>query len=98
MMEVVSDIKLEIEEEGDHQENMTSLNNNTELDMEDKEAPLALVKRRPERDITERFPYIDEVTTTTPSRSAQHRRVSSHVNISPCLSINFWLHQEHKKS
>ena len=69
MMEVVSDIKLEIEEEGDHQENMTSLNNNTELDMEDKEAPLALVKRRPERDITERFPYIDEVTTTTPSRS-----------------------------
>lgn len=26
--------------------------------------PLALVKRR-ERDITERFPYIDEVTTTT---------------------------------
>ena len=69
MMEVVSDIKLEIEEEGDHQENMTSLNNN----MEDKEAPLALVKRRPERDITERFPYIDEVTTTTPSRSAKHR-------------------------
>ena len=32
---------------------------------EDREdQPLALVKRR-ERDITERFPYIDEVTTTT---------------------------------
>ena len=84
MMEVVSDIKLEIEEEGDHQENMTSLNNNTELDMEDKEAPLALVKRRPERDITERFPYIDEVTTTTPSRSAQQREKKS---FQPCYML-----------
>ena len=77
MMEVVSDIKLEVEEDGDCQEDMTRLNNNTELDLEDrmeaKEAPLALVKRRPERDITERFPYIDEVTTTTPSRSARKK-------------------------
>ena len=29
-----------------------------------EDQPLALIKRR-ERDITERFPYIDEVTTTT---------------------------------
>ena len=104
MMEVVSDIKLEIEEDGDQQENMTSLNNNTELDIEDKEAPLALVKRRPERDmrdITERFPYIDEVTTTTPSRSApstENQRDSCPVNFSPGLSIHFWLRQEHKES
>ena len=71
MMEVVSDIKVEVEEESDR-ENMESINNNTKLDIEDMgdkmEAPLALVTRRQERDITERFPYIDEVTTTTPSR------------------------------
>ena len=72
-MEVVSDIKVEVEEESDR-ENMESINNNTKLDIEDMgdkmEAPLALVTRRQERDITERFPYIDEVTTTTPSRWA----------------------------
>ena len=81
MMEVVSDIKLEIEEDGDGQDDMTRLNNNTELDLENrmeaKDAPLALVKRRPERDITERFPYIDEVTTTTPSRSESEQRSRS---------------------
>ena len=68
MMEAVSEIKLEVEEDDDTPEDMTSLNNNTELTTE---APLALVKRRTERDITERFPYIDEVTTTTPSRSVR---------------------------
>ena len=67
-MEAVSEIKLEVEEDDDTPEDMTSLNNNTELTIEVTEAPLALVKRKPERDITERFPYIDEVTTTTPSR------------------------------
>ena len=45
-MEVVSDIKVEVEEESDR-ENMESINNNTKLDIEDMgdkmEAPLALV-------------------------------------------------------
>ena len=73
MMEAVSEIKFEVEEDCDTPEEMTSLNNNTELTIGDPEAPLALVKRRPERDITERFPYIDEVTTTTPSRSVRKK-------------------------
>ena len=56
-MEIVENIKVEVDDEGDN-------NNMTRLPVEQ---PLALVKRK-ERDITERFPYIEEVTTTTPTR------------------------------
>ena len=58
-----TEIKVEVEDLQDLQDGkeepvMTRIRE----DREDQ--PLALVKRR-ERDITERFPYIDEVTTTT---------------------------------
>ena len=44
--------------------------------------PLALVKRR-ERDITERFPYIDEVTTTTPTARSDLAVEDAHLGDSP---------------
>ena len=51
-----TEIKVEVELEDSEEEPLL-----TKLS---EDQPLALVKRR-ERDITERFPYIDEVTTTT---------------------------------
>ena len=53
-----TEIKVEVELEDSEEPRLTKIS---------EDQPLALVKRR-ERDITERFPYIDEVTTTTPSR------------------------------
>ena len=69
-----TEIKVEVEDLQDLQDGkeepvMTRIREDRE-GREDQ--PLALVKRR-ERDITERFPYIDEVTTTTtttPGRSS----------------------------
>ena len=58
-MEIVDNIKVEVDDDDD-----CDNNNMTRLPVEQ---PLALVKRK-ERDITERFPYIEEVTTTTPTR------------------------------
>ena len=49
-------IKLEVEVEDSEEEPL--------LTRISEDQPLALIKRR-ERSITERFPYIDEVTTTT---------------------------------
>ena len=60
-LDLVSTIKVELEEEVEAAEE--SDNNNTRLP-----EPLALVKPRPERDITERFPYIDEVELQTKVR------------------------------
>ena len=57
-------IKLEVEVEDSEEEPL--------ITRISEDQPLALIKRR-ERDITERFPYIDEVTTTTtttPGRSS----------------------------
>ena len=53
-------IKLEVELEVEDSEKEPLLTRISE------DQPLALIKRR-ERSITERFPYIDEVTTTTTS-------------------------------
>ena len=50
-----TEIKVEVELEDTEEPRLTKIS---------EDQPLALVKRR-ERDITERFPYIDEVTTTT---------------------------------
>ena len=50
-----TEIKVEVELEDSEEPRLTKIS---------EDQPLALVKRR-ERDITERFPYIDEVTTTT---------------------------------
>ena len=57
------------------------------VDQDDDEfcdEPLALVKRKAtceiaQRDITERFPYIEEVTTTTPGRCDADNTVTSSV-------------------
>ena len=57
-----TDIKIEVDDDGGENNNNIEVEGTTSL-----EQPLALVKRK-ERDITERFPYIEEVTTTTPSR------------------------------
>ena len=48
--------------------------------------PLALVKRR-ERDITERFPYIDEVTTTTPAARCEQILDTGHLGDSPDTTV-----------
>ena len=61
-LDLVNTIKVELEEEVEAAEE--SDNNNTRL----PEQPLALVKPRLERDITERFPYIDEVELQTKVR------------------------------
>ena len=64
-LDLVNTIKVELEEEVEEVEAAEeSDNNNTRL----PEQPLALVKPRPERDITERFPYIDEVELQTKVR------------------------------
>ena len=55
-----TDIKIEVDDDD-------SEDNNNSEQITRLEQPLALIKRK-ERDITERFPYIEEVTTTTPSR------------------------------
>ena len=60
-LDLVNTIKVELEEEVEAAEE--SDNNNTRLP-----EPLALVKPRLERDITERFPYIDEVELQTKVR------------------------------
>ena len=60
-LDLVNTIKVELEEEVEAAEE--SDNNNTRLP--EPEQPLALVKPRLERDITERFPYIDEVELQT---------------------------------
>ena len=63
-LDLVNTIKVELEEEVEEVEAAEeSDNNNTRLP-----EPLALVKPRPERDITERFPYIDEVELQTKVR------------------------------
>ena len=64
-LDLVNTIKVELEEEVEEVEAAEeSDNNNTRL----PEQPLALVKPRLERDITERFPYIDEVELQTKVR------------------------------
>ena len=63
-LDLVNTIKVELEEEVEEVEAAEeSDNNNTRLP--EPEQPLALVKPRLERDITERFPYIDEVELQT---------------------------------
>ena len=63
-LDLVNTIKVELEEEVEEVEAAEeSDNNNTRLP-----EPLALVKPRLERDITERFPYIDEVELQTKER------------------------------
>ena len=62
-LDLVNTIKVELEEEVEAAEE--SDNNNTRLP---EPEPLALVKPRLERDITERFPYIDEVELQTKVR------------------------------
>ena len=65
-LDLVNTIKVELEEEVEEVEAAEeSDNNNTRLP---EPEPLALVKPRPERDITERFPYIDEVELQTKVR------------------------------
>ena len=81
-----TEIKIEVDdddcEDNNNSEQITRL-----------EQPLALIKRK-ERDITERFPYIEEVTTTTPSR---YRSISKFMpskrralacKIYKCIKIN----------
>ena len=66
-LDLVNTIKVELEEEVEEVEAAEeSDNNNTRLP--EPEQPLALVKPRLERDITERFPYIDEVELQTKVR------------------------------
>lgn len=68
------DIKVEVEVEDCEEEAVIT---NLRSDQ-----PLALVKRR-ERDITERFPYIDEVTTTTPTARSDLAVEDAHLGDSP---------------
>ena len=65
-LDLVNTIKVELEEEVEEVEAAEeSDNNNTRLP---EPEPLALVKPRLERDITERFPYIDEAELQTKER------------------------------
>ena len=81
-----TDIKIEVDDDD-------SEDNNNSEQITRLEQPLALIKRK-ERDITERFPYIEEVTTTTPSR---YRSISKFMpskrralacKIYKCIKIN----------
>ena len=84
-----TDIKIEVDDDD-------SEDNNNSEQITRLEQPLALIKRK-ERDITERFPYIEEVTTTTPSR---YRSISKFMpskrralacKIYKCIKINMFV-------
>ena len=68
-----TEIKVELELEDSQEPRLTKIS---------EDQPLALVKRR-ERDITERFPYIDEVTTTTPTARSDLAIEDPHLGDSP---------------